>query len=218
MRAQTAAVITTRNEAQSIGRLVVELLGHDWVIVVDDQSTDGTAAAAQRAGACVISTSARMGIGPSLLLGWARALELGATRVVQLDAGGSHEPWEAHRLLTRLRDADVVVGSRYRATSVYKGRPMRQVMSQLAAAACNHRAGACISDWTSGYRAFRADALRLLLVQPYQCRMHGWQIEVLDAALRLGLTVGEAPISYTAGRSAFNARVAREAVGAWRRL
>lgn len=214
------AVVTTLNEAGTIGALVLALRNLGMrVIVVDDGSGDGTADLAGTAGAQVLENVGRMGIGPSLMRGWELCLAQGAQWVVQLDAGGSHEPEEALRLLGRLRtlDVDVVIGSRFRARSRYVGGPWwRPLGSRAMAAACRWaQPGAWYSDWTSGFRAFNRRALEVLLTRRYQARMHGWQMEVLAYAGEAGLRVAEAPISYVAGRSSFDGKVAHEAVGVW---
>jgi len=141
----------------------------------------------------------------------------GADSIIQLDAGGSHDPAQALSLLRRLIGVDMVIGSRFMPGAHYTGNPKRKAMSQLASLMCNIKTGRCITDWTSGYRAFRREAIEVLL-HDYQAKMHGWQIEVLGNALRVGLRVAEVPITYTAGQSSFNKGVAWEAFQAWRRL
>lgn len=220
MRNDTWALLTTLNEADTIGRVVSDLCGLNLrVLVVDAGEDDFTRLMASLHGATV---QARPGcsIRDGLLAGWRLVIDSGASYLVQLDAGGSHDPREALELLKVLEGtgADMVIGSRFRLNSRYFGRPWRSVMSQVAALACNVKTGARLTDWTSGYRVFRVDALRRLVDAPYRASMHGWQIEVIGQALALGMLVKEAPICYRTGRSSFNARIAREAFSAWRRL
>lgn len=214
------AVVTTLNEQQSIGGLVYQLREQGMrVVVVDDASGDDTVYIARHAGAHVIAHVLRTGIGPSLVEGWCYALDEKATHVVQLDAGGSHLPSHIPLMIYRLARAEIVVGSRFIDGAMYDGNWKRAAMSRAAALACNlkqYQGFRGISDWTSGYRAFRPDALRKLARVRYSATMHGWQIEVLRAALVLGMCVYEIPIHYTAGRSSFNRRVAREAFDVWR--
>lgn len=211
----TVTVITTRNEGATVGTLVHAMRRHGHVIVVDAASEDDTVERARRAGAVVLGKH-RMPIGPALMTGWRAALGAGATRVIQIDAGGSHDPLEAYRLWATLRQADIVVGSRFLPCSDYTGGPWwRPVGSRMAARACNLVQGSKLTDWTSGFRAFRAEALRVLLRHQYQAQMHGWQIEVLARALDSELLVKEVPITYRAGRSSFDLAVAREAVRVW---
>lgn len=223
------AVVTTLNEELSIGPLVSALRGQGLrVCVVDDASDDETPYCARHAGAHVIGHVLRRGIGPSLVEGWRWALGEGATRVVQLDAGGSHFAGQALDLLDGLgvarsgdrpqQGADLVIGSRFCAGARYEGNVRRMVLSRAAALACNVRYGHAltgVSDWTSGYRAFSAAALRKLARMEYRATMHGWQIEVLLAARWLGLSITERPITYRAGRSSFNRKIAKEAFGVW---
>lgn len=222
------AVITTLNEELSIGPLVSALRRDGLrVCVVDDASEDETPYCARHAGAHVIVHVLRRGIGPSLVEGWRWALGEGALRVVQLDAGGSHFAGQALDLLGGLdtaaaaystSGADLVIGSRFCEGARYEGNVRRMVLSRAAALACNVRYGHAltgVSDWTSGYRAFSAAALRKLARMEYRATMHGWQIEVLLAARWLGLSITERPITYRAGRSSFNRRIAKEAWGVW---
>jgi len=227
----TAAIITTRNEAATIGALVRALLPRYQVIVIDDASEDDTYNVALNAGAEEWwPHPIRMGIGPSLMEGWRWALVRGANSVVQLDAGGSHDPAEAGALLERLTlepvhhrrfstDFDMVIGSRFLPGSRYIGNRKRAFMSRLAAHMCNNRqVNPRFTDWTSGYRAFNRKALTALLEASYTTTMHSWQIEVLREAIRMDLRIGEVPITYRAGRSSFNRAIARDAVGVWRTL
>lgn len=214
------AVISALNEADTIGALVDSLL-LDGIrsIVVDSASTDATADEAKYAGAMVIQLQSRPGIGPALMRGWQIALGQCASRIVQLDAGGSHNPVDALRLLSRLDNgADMIIGSRFRhgARYVNNGAWYRPHFSRLAALLCCFaQSKAWYSDWTSGYRAFTPDALRSLLKKRYTAKMHGWQIETLAHAGELGFRIAEVPITYTAGRSSFNRGVALEAVNVW---
>ena len=217
----TTAIITTRNEESTIGPLVLALRARYDVLVIDDASEDDTVYAARNAGATVKAHTLRTGIGPSLMEGWRWALVRGAESIVQLDAGGSHDPTEAGRLVSALQDFDMVIGSRFLPGSIYQGNRKRAAMSKLAAHMCNNRiVKPRFTDWTSGYRAFTKDAIGVLLPWGYEYKttMHSWQIEVLREAIRRGLRIGEVPITYTAGRSSFNRQVARDAFHVWRTL
>lgn len=215
------ALVTTVNEAESIGPLVTYLRTYGLdVLVVDAGSLDGTAAQAQAAGAVVMELP-RLPIRQSLMAGWEAALRLGYERLVQVDAGGSHLAGDAARVLDALTglSADLVIGSRFLPGSVYQGRPWRRELSRAASAACRLRSGAHLTDWTSGLRAFTAFTLgRLLVAGPPRAEMHGWQVEVLGQAVALGLVIREMPIHYLAGRSSFRAKTALEAFRAWRSL
>jgi len=214
-----AACITAKNEADTIIPLVTMLARQRVrVIIVDDGSNDSTGYRAAKAGALMIRHDLPRGIGPSLLEAWDFALNLGADEIIQLDAGGSHDPRQVKRLLGTLQRADMVIGSRFMPGATYIGNPRREQMSRLASRMCNLVTGQYIADWTSGYRAFRREAIEKLLHYRYEAKMHGWQIEVLGNAIKEGLRIAEVPITYTAGESSFNKGVAWEAFQAWQRL
>ncbi len=211
------ACITTFNEWETIFELVLRLRERGLSVVVSDAaSADNTVGMARMAGAHVIEHQERVGIGPALMDAWRYALEQGADRIVQLDAGGSHSPIHVHELL--MNPADLVIGSRFLHGSYYGGRPWRAALSRLASAACNLKTGARLTDWTSGYRAFSAKAAWDLLSWRYGGAGHAWQIEVAHTALLDGLTIAEVPITYHAGESSFSWRSALEAFRVWRRL
>jgi len=217
---KVAACITARNECKTIG-LLVRLLrryGYD-VFVADAGSTDGTGDIAHFNGAEVVRHDKAPGIGPALVDLWKIAYEEGYDAVVQIDAGGSHYPPDAKRLVRALEEGvHVVVGSRFIEGSWYTGRPLRKRLSQLASRKLNEVTGFEFTDWTSGFRVFSREALWSLARDCYKTKMHGWQIEVLHLAAWLGLDVREVPIRYAAGRSSLNWRIAWEAFGVWKRL
>lgn len=150
------------------------------------------------------------GIGPSLRWAWREALSLGADRVVQIDAGGSHDPAQIGSLTAV--DADVVVGSRFCPGASYRGRRWRAVASRVYAFDQNIGSATRIHDWTSGFRVFTRDALEVLAYLDYTAKMHGWQAEVLHRAVDAGLTIVEAPIDYQAGATSLRWSHVREAL------
>jgi len=213
------AVITALNEADTIGSIVTELrdLGLR-VIVVNDGSNDDTGFEADAAGAHVIDHACPHGIGKSLVEAWTRALMMSADRVVQLDAGGSHDPEDARRLLDALNDTDMVIGSRFIERGLYLGRGWRAAGSKLAAKMLNFASHSHFTDWTSGYRAFNRKALIALTRINYWENMHPWQIEVLANALHKGFKIKEVPITYIAGSSSFKLNTLDRAFMEWLRL
>lgn len=212
-----SALVTTYNEADTIGPLV----GHLWrycsrVLVVDDRrSTDATERNASAAGAETIVDIETTGIGPCLLVGL-RRLAVSEGRVVVIDAGGSHDPNEIPEMV-RYR-SDVVIGSRFLPASGYEGLARRKALSKAYAKACNLTTGQDIADWTSGFRIYSPAAVDAILDDPPTSKMHGFQPEALATCLRAGLRVAEHPITYTAGRTSMDHRVATEAVMALGRL
>ena len=198
------AVITARNEAETIGALVQALRKMGLAVcVVNDGSTDDTEMSAKIAGAHVIRHDEGKGIGRSLKEACLYSLEQGWDYTFQIDAGGSHNPLDCQYAFT----GDVMIGSRFLYHSVYDGRKWRGMLSRLTAWACNFATHQEHSDWTSGYRVFSKTALFVLANCQYLTNMHTWQIEVLHEADRKGLQVGEFPIHYKAGDSSIKLSV-----------
>jgi len=208
--------ITAKDEAETIGPLVEQLLaGQHNVLVVDDGSRDDTGTLARRAGALEMRHGKSEGIGPSLMEAWSYVKRRqGAERIVQLDAGGSHDPADLAGLLAV--EADLVIGSRFVPGGQYHGRQWRAGCSRLASLVLNlSQRGPWIHDWSSGYRVFSRAAVERLLACRYTATMHGWQIEVLGRARQYGLSVAEAPISYRAGRSSLRWSTVHETILIW---
>jgi glycosyltransferase involved in cell wall biosynthesis len=194
------AVITALNEAGTIAELVYQLQkqGLD-VCVINDGSTDDTGIVARLAGAHVIHHAKPQGIGKSLIEAWRYAIAQGWKYTVQIDAGNSHRSTDAIAMI-QVR-ADVVIGSRFMPTSRYIGRGWRATCSKITAGMCNFATHKSITDWTSGYRVFSLNALRVLSSENYMTNMHAWQIEVLHAAIKNELNIAQTPITYRAGNS-----------------
>lgn len=211
----TAALVTTFNEAETIGPLVAGLREVvNRVLVVDDPaSTDNTEAVAAAFGASALLDTEARGIGPCLHAG---LKYLKGEWVVVIDAGGSHSVSAIYNMLDV--DADVVIGSRFVPGAHYFGRPRRAKLSRLYSRACSRRTGHDIKDWTSGYRVYSPRAVRAILERPPKAKMHGWQPEALAACIAKGCTVAEYPISYRAGRSSMNRKIAWEALRVLGRL
>lgn len=204
------AVIATMDEPD-VGELIRVLLHRyvDKVIVVDDSKSSETASAALEAGAVVVRGS-NLGLGRAQRRGWQTALGFGATHVVQMDAGWSHDPIHLTRMF--YENDDVIIGSRFVSGGRYRGRLWRDAASRLYARMMRIRTREKIYDWTSGYRVFTAEAVIALMQFEYRCRQHGWQAEALLRARDAALTIREVPISYQAGKSSLRWKHVWEAV------
>lgn len=216
-------VITTHNEAETIGPLL-ERLGDFRVgrIVVDERSTDGTKNACLAGGLdeyIPIDMPYHFGIGACQRVGMRRALAYGAKRVAIIDAGGSHDPADVVRLFQCLTDADMIIGSRFVPGGRYvrgNGPRWRPIGSRLYARLMNASIhGAKFRDWTSGFRAFRAPLVQYLCKQKYIGGMNGWHAESLAHANAHGAKILEIPITYTFTESAFRASTAAEMISVW---
>lgn len=207
----TVALVTTLNEAATIGSLVAGLREVvDRVLVVDDpRSTDNTMEVAEAFGAETLLDIEVSGIGPCLMAGLRR---LAGERVVVIDAGGSHSVASIPLMLKA--PVDVVIGSRFVPGAAYRGRAYRAWLSKWYSAACSVKTGVMVHDWTSGFRVYSPEAVRAVLSRPPTARMHGFQPQSLASCIGAGMTVREYPISYLAGRSSMNPQVAWEATRA----
>lgn len=207
----SVALVTTLNEADTIGQLVTDLRTVvDHVLVVDDPATtDDTMSVAEAAGAETLLDIDAHGIGPCLLAGFRRVQGM---RVVVVDAGGSHSVASIPQMLAA--PVDVVIGSRFLPGSAYRGRKYRKHLSRWYSLACSIKTGFMVNDWTSGFRVYSPSAIRAVLLCPPAARMYGFQPESLASCVAANLTVREYPITYTAGRSSMSVQNAWEATRA----
>ena len=167
-------------------------------LVVDDGSTDATAAEARAAGAQVLAMGRRQGLGAAIRAGLRTSVERGAAIVAFCDADGEYAPEELPRLaepILRGR-ADYVVGSRFSGV-IESMRPHRRLGNVVLTAALRMIARTPISDGQSGYRALsRRAAAEATIVHDYNYA----QVLTLDL-LAKGFVYGEVPITYRFGRS-----------------
>jgi dolichol-phosphate mannosyltransferase len=225
---ELAIVLPTFNERENvvevIRRLDAALHGIAYeVIVVDDDSPDGTGALADALAArfeeiSVLHRTTREGLGPAYLAGFAHALEHGAEYVFEMDADFSHDPADLARLLSAVRDegADVALGSRYAAGGgVSDWGVVRRAISRggsLYAAAVLRLP---LRDLTGGFKCFRAEVLRSIGLESVRSRGYAFQVELTYRAWRRGFRVVEVPIVFRdrrLGRSKMSWRIAGEAM------
>jgi hypothetical protein len=222
--ARTIALVPVFNEAATIAHVVERTRVHAPVIVIDDGSTDDTAARAEAAGAEVIRHPRRLGKGQAIRTGMAAASARGATSVVTLDGDGQHDPADIPRLraVSDALPGALVIGGRLEQS----GRFVRGRLNAVRVAGffVNWVTGLHVEDTQSGFRLYP-----LSLVRELPTRRGGFvfETEVLVAAARRGLTVREVPVGAfprTAQRSRFRpvvdgvligAYLARRGMGRW---
>src|SRR5712692_2500679 len=194
-RARVSLIIPALNEERSIGQVLGDLPPglYSQVLVIDNGSTDGTAAAARARGVTVVSEP-RRGYGSACLRGIA-SLDPAAEVVVFMDADASDVPAEAAALLEPLLEgrADLVIGSRTLGSSENGAlTPHQRFGNRLAVALIRLLYGFRYTD-LGPFRAIRTESLRTIGMRD---RGYGWTIEMQLKALRHGLRVVEVPVSY----------------------
>lgn len=217
-------VIPTYNEKDNLERIVGRVraaLPEVHVLVADDNSPDGTGAIADALAAAddhvhVLHRLGKEGLGAAYLAGFAWGLEHGFDVLVEMDADGSHQPEQLHLLLAALREADLVLGSRYvPGGSVVNWPKSREVLSKGGNVYTRVLLGVPLKDITGGYRAFRADTLRRLDLDEVGSAGYVFQVDLAYRTTRAGMRVVEVPITFVErehGTSKMSQRIVREAL------
>ena len=217
-------VIPTYNEADNLEWIVDRLRtaqpGVD-VLVVDDSSPDGTGAIADRLAAAddqvtVLHRTEKAGLGAAYLHGFQVALDAGYDVIGEMDADGSHQPEQLHRLLDALRDADLVIGSRYVPGGSVVNWPLsRQVLSRGGNLYVRLLLGIGVRDATAGYRVFRRATLEKIDLAAVRSTGYVFQTDLAHRTVRAGLRVAEVPIEFIErerGDSKMSGQVASESL------
>lgn len=194
---QTLIVLPAFNEETSIAAVIREI--HDLVpdthcLVVNDGSTDRTAAVALEAGAVVANLPYNLGVGGAMRLGFIYALAHGYENVVQVDADGQHDPANVSSLIAALDDADLVLGARFAGEGDYQVRGPRRWAMKALAAVLSRIAHTKLTDTTSGFRASGPKAVRLF-AEHYPAEYLGDTIEALVIAARAGCVILQVPVA-----------------------
>lgn len=190
-------VIPALNESSRIGAVIARLrsVAPDLaVLVIDDGSSDDTAARASRQGAVVVSHAFNLGYGAALQTGYKWADRYGYRFVVQMDADGQHDPADVPRLLEPLSagTADVAVGSRFVAASSYRMGAARSAGRMFFGSVLRACGGPRISDPTSGFQALARPAFRFCCADFYPSDFP--DIDVLLLLSRHGFRIVEVPV------------------------
>ena len=204
-----AVVVATYNERENLAALVAAILRHPGyrVIVVDDNSPDGTgkiadALAAESPGLVqVIHRTGPRGLGRSLVDGMKRALADGADLIFEMDADWSHNPDYLPALAAAAENADLVIGSRYlNGVSVVNWPLHRIMLSSLANRYIRFVTNLSARDCTSGYRCWRRDGLARVPLDNVISDGYAFLVETLYLARALGCRVSEVPIIFVERR------------------
>ncbi|MEW1657284.1 MULTISPECIES: polyprenol monophosphomannose synthase [unclassified Streptomyces] len=222
----TLVIIPTYNEAENIKPIVSRVrsaVPEAHVLIADDNSPDGTGKLADELAAAddqihVLHREGKEGLGAAYLAGFRWGTEHGHGVLVEMDADGSHQPEELPRLLTALKGADLVLGSRW----VPGGRVVnwpkhREFLSRGGSTYSRVMLDVPIRDVTGGFRAFRVETLEGLGLNEVASQGYCFQVDLARRAVQAGYHVVEVPITFVErelGDSKMNRDIVVEAL--WR--
>lgn len=220
---QTVIIVPTYNERENLPRMLEKLLSLPVsvdVLVVDDNSPDGTGKIADELAAKhpqvqVLHRAGKEGLGRAYLAGFKWALAKNYEFIFEMDCDFSHNPDEIPAFLRAAQTADLVIGSRYSGGIRVINWPLRRLMlSRCAGIYVQVVTGMPISDPTGGYKCFRRRALQSINLDEIHSNGYSFQIEMTHRLWRQGFTVAEVPIIFTdrtAGQSKMAGGIINEA-------
>jgi dolichol-phosphate mannosyltransferase len=219
-------VTPTYDERLNIAAVVTRLraaVPHADVLVVDDNSPDGTGDIADELAASdpavhVLHRPVKEGLGAAYVAGFQWGLSRDYQVLVEMDADGSHQPEQLPALLSALQNADLVLGSRWvKGGSVTDWPVSRMALSRGGNTYVRLSLGLGLRDATGGFRAFRREVLESIDLAAVASHGYCFQVDLAWRALRHGATVVEVPIDFVErvhGRSKMSGSIVREAL--WR--
>ena len=221
---KTLIISPTYNEIKNIKSLVKQVFDLDpgyHLLVVDDNSPDGTALKVKELqftypNLHLEERPGKAGLGTAYLFGFKWALEKNYDHIVQMDADLSHDPNDVPRLVSRLKDHDLVIGSRYvNGVSVVNWPIRRLILSYGANMYSRFITGMPINDGTGGFKAWRGTLLNDIELKKVRSQGYSFQIEMNFRSWRLGARIKEEPIIFvdrTIGESKMSKSIMYEAI------
>lgn len=225
MAERALVIIPTYNEASNVRELLSQVLARDHrleVLVVDDNSPDGTGAIAEGLSRedCrihVLHREGKQGLGTAYIAGFRWALARDYAYVFEMDADFSHDPRHLPEFLAAIREADLVLGCRYlegRVTVVNWPMP-RLLLSYFANIYARVVTGLRVCDATGGFKCYRRRVLEAVDLDAVRSNGYAFQIEMSFRAARKGFAIKEIPIVFvdrTEGHSKMSRAIIWEAV------
>ena len=221
---KTLIISPTYNEIKNINSLVKQVFDLDLgyhLLIVDDNSPDGTALKVKELQSTypnlhLEERPGKAGLGTAYLFGFKWALENNYDHIVQMDADLSHDPNDVPRLVSRLKDHDLVIGSRYvNGVSVVNWPIRRLILSYGANMYSRFITGMPINDGTGGFKAWRGTLLNDIELKKVRSQGYSFQIEMNFRSWRLGARIKEEPIIFvdrTIGESKMSKSIMYEAI------
>lgn len=217
-------IVPTYNEASNLPQIVPAILKQDprlEVLVVDDNSPDGTGDIADRMAQTktrvhVLHRQAKEGLGRAYLAGFRWGLDQGYQAMFEMDADFSHDPAFLPRFLEAIEHADVVLGSRYATGVNVINWPISRLLLSLGANLyARGITGLPLSDSTGGFKCFRREVLEAIDFSKVKSNGYAFQIEMSFRAWKKGFRLKEIPIIFhdrVEGQSKMSKRIVREAI------
>lgn len=217
-------IIPTYNERENVPeviRRVIEQPVNLEVLVVDDSSPDGTGTIVKELYKSeprvhLISRPGKLGLGTAYVEGFKFALKNGFSYIVEMDADLSHDPDELPKLKEAVKEADLVIGSRYIKGVNVVNWPLRRLMlSYFASIYTRLFTGLPIRDTTSGFKCFRREVLEEIDLDNIRTGGYAFQVEVNWLVWKRGFRIREIPIIFvdrTVGQSKMSKKIVHEAV------
>jgi len=218
-------VVPTYNEAQNIEHLIDRILFQAIrnldILVVDDNSPDGTAEIVEKITQCesnvhLMKRPGKAGLGTAYVAGFKYALDRDYDYIFEMDADFSHDPDEVPNFLEAIKTCDLVIGSRYKCGVNVVNWPLsRLVLSVGANKYTQIITGLPIKDCTGGYKCFRREVLEAIDLDKIDSDGYSFQIEMNFKAWKKGFKICEIPIVFTdreAGSSKMSKKIFREAI------
>jgi dolichol-phosphate mannosyltransferase len=219
-------IIPTYNERDNLEPIVTRILAavpDADILVVDDNSPDGTGEIADKLAALdprvhVLHREGKAGLGAAYIAGFSWGLERDYGVLIEHDADGSHDPADLPSMLSALQEADLVIGSRYVPGGTVVNWPKsREILSRGGNVYVRLMLGIGVRDATAGFRAYRAGTLRGIGVDEIMSQGYCFQIDLTLRTAQEGFTITEVPITFTErarGASKMSKAIVAEAL--WR--
>jgi len=225
LRDRSLVIVPTYNEKENIAKLISAVLLQDptiYMLIVDDGSPDGTGAivdaiAESEPRVHALHRESKLGLGTAYVAGFRWALERDYAFIFEMDADFSHAPEKLPEFLTAIRDADLVIGSRYQngQVNVVNWPMSRLILSYCANIYARTLTGIPVFDATGGFKCFRREVLEAIDLSDVRSNGYAFQIEMTFRAWKKGFRIREIPIVFvdrTEGSSKMSKRIVREAV------
>src|SRR4030067_3804021 len=221
---KSLVIIPTYNEKENLEKIVPEILKMDDslnILVVDDNSPDGTGERADRIAAknnrvFVLHRPGKMGLGQAYIAGFKYALGKGYDYIFEMDADFSHDPKYLPDFLTAIQKADLVIGSRYiRGVNVVNWPMTRLLLSYCANIYARWVTGLPVKDSTGGFKCYRRIVLEKIKLDEIKSEGYSFQIETSYRAWKKGFKIVEIPIVFVdrqQGESKMSKKIVREAM------